>query len=204
MTKSIRTIVAASFLLAASLTSYGQNGGLIHFGMDLNPAAESAQMIRYGNNVPSFYTGAMAYSVPVYTYSDPDFTIPISLDYHFDGFKPAQASGTVGYGWNLNCGGIITREIYGLPDEDGYFDAAVSGCITEWKNGPMMSNSVISSNVGYIAPGEPGEIIDWSSLFKSLPVIRCSHGHYDASADIFHFTLPWLNGDFLMLNNGEF
>lgn len=112
MTKSIKSLIAASLCLAASVLASGQNGGLIHFGMDLNPATESAQMIRYGNNVPSLYTGAMEYSIPVYTYSDPDFTIPISLDYHFDGFRPAQASGTVGYGWNLGCGGIITREIY--------------------------------------------------------------------------------------------
>mgnify|MGYP003436167545 CR=1 FL=1 len=33
---------------------------------------------------PSLYTGAMRYSLPLYAYSDPDFNIPISLEYNYD------------------------------------------------------------------------------------------------------------------------
>ena len=29
---------------------------------------------------PSLYTGALTYSLPFYTYSDPDFNIPISKE----------------------------------------------------------------------------------------------------------------------------
>ena len=85
-------------------------------------------MTRYGNLTPSLYTGAMTFSLPLYTYEDPDFTIP------------AQHSGTVGYGWRLNAGGVITREVRGLPDEGvspqdasyqlpmrGWFDACADG-----------------------------------------------------------------------------
>ena len=62
----------------------------------------------------------------------------------------------------------------------------------------MLSNSVVSSNVGTVGSG------DWSTLFKSIPVISTSKGTFDASADIFHFTLPGLSGDFLMLDSGQF
>lgn len=185
--------------MAASLRTFSQNGGLLHFGLDLAPATESAQMIRYGNNVPSLYTGAMSFSIPVYTYSDADFTIPISLDYHFDGFKPAHSSGTIGYGWYLNCGGIITREIFGLPDEQGYFITAMSGVIEQWKRGAMMNNSIVSDNAGSL--DDPN---GWSALFYSVPLINYNGNHNDASADIFHFTIPCMHGDFMMLNNGSF
>lgn len=83
-----------------------------------SPSVESWQITRYGNLKPSLYTGAMRFSLPLYKYSDPDFDIPISLDYSFDGYRPSQSSGTTGYGWYLNCGGVITREVRGLPDED--------------------------------------------------------------------------------------
>ena len=59
----------------------------------------------------------MAWSLPLYTYKDEDFKIPISLDYRFDGCRPAQPAGTVGMGWSLNCGGVITRQVVGLPDD---------------------------------------------------------------------------------------
>ena len=81
-----------------------------------SPSVESYQMTRCGNLLPSLYTGAMTFSLPLMTYSDPDFTIPVTLEYSFDGYKPGQHSGSVGYGWYLDCGGVITREVRGIPD----------------------------------------------------------------------------------------
>ena len=100
----------ATPLLAQSLEPFNPYG-------IFSPSVEAWQMTRYGNLTPSLYTGAMTFSLPLYTYSDPDFTIPLSLEYSFDGYRPAQHSGTVGYGWYLDCGGVITREVRGVPDE---------------------------------------------------------------------------------------
>ena len=44
----------------------------------------------------------MTCSLPLYTYSDPDFNLPISLEYNYDGYKVARSAGTVGLGWALN------------------------------------------------------------------------------------------------------
>ena len=75
-------------------------------------------MIRYGNGTSvNMYTGAATYTINLYTYRDRDFTIPVSISYRGDGFRPGRAPGTVGTGWYLNAGGVITREIRGLPDE---------------------------------------------------------------------------------------
>ncbi|MBR1928037.1 MAG: hypothetical protein IJ840_09890 [Bacteroidales bacterium] len=74
-------------------------------------------MTKYGQVSPSLYTGAMSFSLPIFNYRDPYFSIPISLEYHFDGYRPDKHSGMVGYGWSLNCGGVITREVRGFPDE---------------------------------------------------------------------------------------
>lgn len=81
------------------------------------PSVESFQMTRYGNQAPALYTGAMETSLDLFTYQDPDFTLPVSLEYHFEGYRPFQGSGTVGLGWALSCGGVITREIRGYEDE---------------------------------------------------------------------------------------
>lgn len=66
------------------------------------PSVESFQMTRYGDLTPALYTGAMETSLDLFTYQDPDFTLPVSLEYHFDGYRPFQGSGTVGLGWALS------------------------------------------------------------------------------------------------------
>lgn len=83
------------------------------------PTAPDVQaMIRYGGgSYVNMYTGAASYAINLYTYKDRDFTIPISISYNGDGFMPGRNPGCVGTGWFLNVGGVITREVRGLPDE---------------------------------------------------------------------------------------
>lgn len=73
--------------------------------------------MKYGNVPVDMYTGAANVSIPIYTYKDNDFEIPISLDYVSSGFIPNIPAGSVGVGWFLNAGGMITREVNGIPDE---------------------------------------------------------------------------------------
>ena len=108
-----------------------QNVAPFSYNTEFTPSVESYSIVKYGGIKPALYTGSMTYSLPLHIYKDEDFEFPISLEYAFDGYKPAIHSGTVGYGWRLNCGGVITREIYGYPDDlsgsnnedkfDGYY-----------------------------------------------------------------------------------
>lgn len=75
------------------------------------------EMIKYGNATANLYTGAATYTINLYTYSDNVFNIPIVISYNGSGYRPSRYSGVVGTGWSLNVGGVITREIRGLPDE---------------------------------------------------------------------------------------
>ena len=91
-----------------SLVSLAQRDGGDPFNKyyDIQAPVESFKMNQYGNLSPNLHTGAMSFSVPIFTYSDPDFTIPLSFDYSFNGYRPAQSSGSIGYGWILNCGRV--------------------------------------------------------------------------------------------------
>ena len=83
-----------------------------------NPASPEAwAMIKYGDAELNLYTGALGLSIPVYTFKNKNFTIPISLNYASTGYKPNLQTGVLGAGWYLNAGGVITREVNGIPDE---------------------------------------------------------------------------------------
>lgn len=61
-----------------------------------SPSAQAWDFVRYGNTPVNLYTGTARVEIPVYTYNDADFTIPISLGYAYGVFMPAQQTGIVG------------------------------------------------------------------------------------------------------------
>lgn len=81
------------------------------------PSAQVWGFMRYGNHPVDHYTGTARVNIPIYTYKDKDFEIPIGIGYASGGFIPARQTGILGLNWFLNAGGSITREIRGTPDD---------------------------------------------------------------------------------------
>ncbi len=180
-----------------------------------SPSADAWQMSRHGGLSPSLHTGSMTYTLLLYRYEDPDFTLPVSLEYTFDGYRPFQRSGTVGYGWSLHCGGVLTREVRGLPDEGGsvklgLYDYPVKGWPDACSSGIMPSAAnLYSSHRSY--PGmAPTSSSDYTGAFQGydpfsdIPVAYVSDGYfYDTAPDIYHFSIPGHSGDFMFGVDGS-
>ena len=78
---------------------------------------EAYQITKYGEVNVNESTGVISPSIPLYTYRSGDIDIPITLNYSGNGVKVAQETTWTGINWNLNAGGVITREVRDLPDE---------------------------------------------------------------------------------------
>ena len=186
--------------LAACLRADAQSMEAFSFNTTLTPSVESFAISKFGKLSPSLYTGAMSYSLPLYTYKDEDFTIPISLDYSFSGYKPAQHSGTVGYGWALNCGGVITREVIGIPDDAIPGDQDGVGYAKGVENRIYSGNPQIHSGKQFHLQHIVSESsISNLNLFSDLPLYR----GYDACPDIFRFSFLDYTGEFMLTPDGE-
>ncbi len=83
----------------------------------LPPSPDAGAIIKGAELSSNPHTGTANVSVPIYTLKIKDFSLPISLNYSTNGFKPDEICSRVGIGWNLNAGGVITRIIRGKPDE---------------------------------------------------------------------------------------
>lgn len=81
------------------------------------PAPEAFALTRYGNNPIGLSTGAVQYSLPLYTISTGNFSIPLSVSYSSNGLKVDEVSGRVGMQWKMDFAGVITRSVIGDPDE---------------------------------------------------------------------------------------
>lgn len=85
-----------------------------------NPVVYSPQateMMNYDQMPVNMSTGKVEMSISLLDIKDRDFNFPLVLNYNSGGFKPNQPDSYVGRDWTLNCGGIIYRQIRGLPDD---------------------------------------------------------------------------------------
>jgi YD repeat-containing protein len=83
----------------------------------LPPSPNAASLGKYGGVDLSLASGTINYNIPIYNYTSINLKIPLSLSYSSNGFRVDELSGRVGTGWSLNAGGVITRTVYGSPDE---------------------------------------------------------------------------------------
>lgn len=71
----------------------------------------------YGDTPVNMYTGQPNISIPLYEIAEGDIKVPLSLRYDLSSVKPNRHPSWVGMGWNLTCGGQITRVVRGCMDE---------------------------------------------------------------------------------------
>lgn len=199
------------------------------------PTAPDVQaMIRYGGgSYVNMYTGAASYAINLYTYKDRDFTIPISISYNGDGFMPGRNPGCVGTGWFLNVGGVITREVRGLPDEstshtyaaktkgDGSVDnvfalASASGyghgvlkqMLRDYNR--MTSVDVYGFGARKVSSGQMRPVdyaysgeIGREYVLFQEEVTSSSPRNFETESDLYHFSFMGINGSFILGDNGE-
>jgi hypothetical protein len=88
---------------------------------DFHPKSPNTEgLLRYIEWPVDKSSGTLNITIPIHTLKVNGFELPISLDYHTGGIKVNQLASSVGLGWVLNTGGILTRTVKGdATDEDG-------------------------------------------------------------------------------------
>ncbi|HEY9001780.1 MAG TPA: hypothetical protein VIM89_10540 [Mucilaginibacter sp.] len=154
-----------------------------------NPAPASpdaASLGKYGNIPVSLYTGVPNISIPLYTIKSGDLNMPVSLSYHSGGNKVEEMASSVGLGWSLNAGGVITRTIRGKPDEE----------LNGFLNQP--SATQINSMIGH-----------WTTLSSTQQgqldyyLNATADGTLDSEPDIYNFNFCGYSGQFVMNSSGQ-
>lgn len=81
------------------------------------PSPTAGELGKFGNVPVGLFTGAANVSIPLLSFKTKDLESPLSLFYGSNGIKVDEVSSTVGLGWNLNFGGVISRTVRDKPDD---------------------------------------------------------------------------------------
>jgi hypothetical protein len=89
------------------------------------PSPDALGMAKLVNTPVNHFTGSTSVGIPLAQISGKELSIPVSLAYNASGIKVQEMAGSVGLGWNLSAGGMITRVVRGIPDDltNGYCKA---------------------------------------------------------------------------------
>lgn len=137
------------------------------------PSPDAAALGKYGQYPVSLYNGLVQIDIPIYTIQLPLTSVPITISYHASGIKVNDISTTVGLGWVLNAGGIITRSVKGAPDKN--FGA--SGTIHNKQWAVNLSEDVRLNHLDNI-------------YSQGLT------GTYDSESDIYYYNVAGMSGSF--------
>lgn len=91
-----------------------------HLKSQSSVGADAAGLSKYGEMPVSLHTGTGGASIDLAVATGRELSIPIGLSYHAGGIRVKERASRVGLGWSLNAGGVITRSVYGMPDEKSY------------------------------------------------------------------------------------
>ncbi len=166
MNTKVLIITLFTLLVLATSSAYTQ-----HRVVPPSPGASSlGQQV---NSPVSLHTGTMNVDIPLWVLNSSKLSTGVSLSYYGAGFQPGSKS-EAGYNWSLNAGGVISRTIRGVPDEQ---------------------------NKGWLNSTFPVTNLMGPANFDVLEDL--AEGNIDDMPDIYYFSFPGYSGKFLYDKNNE-
>ncbi len=117
MMKNLNFKLALVFIFGGSSTLIAQESSETALQNNFSQISKSSAKANVTN-------GALNLNIPLLNVDIGEATIPIYLYYSSgQGHQAKESAGIVGYGWQLDYGGSITREMIGLPDDLPFEDS---------------------------------------------------------------------------------
>jgi hypothetical protein len=139
-------------------------------------------------------TGKLSLSIPIWQMSEGELSVPISIYYQGGGVRVEQSEGTAGMSWNLSAGGVIARDLRGLPDD--YLGSGTDVRKGWLYNGNAAAIQNFVSAADYNLSICTDEALDYNFINGLY-----STGN-DTEPDVFNFYAPGLSGQFVFGSDG--
>jgi YD repeat-containing protein len=147
------------------------------------PSPEASALFKFNEIPVSLNNGLHNTSIPLLEIISGGVKIPVSLSYHSRGVQVSEISSRVGTGWTLSYGGMISRQIRGLPDDLTF----------GYNNGTF---SYTNNN------SEPSFYLNYQERLNELNNVNIQYdGNYDYYPDKFMINTNFFSGEFYFDKN---
>ena len=191
------------------------------------PTPNQSSLGTYGIIPVSPYTGKAEISIPLYSTSQRDVELNLSLTYDTSGLLINQLPGWTGHNWTLNAGGAITRKINGTPDELSFVDTNAGMNIFYQYNKETIIQELTNGNctqlgqlytpeytpirafLEEIEEQESTNIANYDSNNSYFATVNGTGSSNDPSLkskhsiDVFYFNFMGISGSFFYGNDGK-
>ncbi|SMD44918.1 hypothetical protein SAMN00777080_3555 [Aquiflexum balticum DSM 16537] len=169
------------------------------------PSPEASSMFKFIDIPVSKATGVPNISIPIYEIKLSDLSVPISIHYNSSGIRADEISGSIGLGWTLSAGGMISATVNGTNDMGGigYLNAPVFPEDRELSpQSYLQPNFTIFKNSDYQLltelTGQQVYVVS-NGVVTSTPPQQ----QFDTQPDLFYYSYPGGSGKFFFSKNGN-
>ena len=176
----MRKILLFVSFISIHLLVFAQDEKLINV---LPPSPNASSVQKYGNTSTNNYSGSVNVSIPIYTIKYKGLTLPIILNYTgSNGIKVQEFATYTGLAWTLNFGGMVSRTIRGLADEE--------------TNGYLHTNFTIFNK-------SLSSVTENDIALRKNETDKIIQGTLDGEPDIFYYNFNGVSGQFYLKKNGD-
>jgi len=151
------------------------------------PTPEAGALGKYADIPVNLSNGSGSVSIPITTLKNGTVSTDISVNYHLAGIRLSEMASMVGLGWSLNAGGMISRSVLGIPDDNNEFGQGY------YYSGSTLKHPFNEYNPTTPAPGDYTHTQNQVALSAS--------GAMDSQPDIFSFNVGGYSGKFVFDKN---
>ncbi len=201
--KSLKKLLV--LLMLFQLRVSAQNISNVNLPKIVTPSPNAGALGKYGEIPVDQSTGIPGISVPVFSWTREraKLSVDIGLSYHSGGHKVEEMSSDVGLGWSLNAGGVITRTVVGLPDEqyNGFRgNATIMPNLSTTNPGPVMPDYFVPANNMVSLSNH----INYYNSYSNFTLLKSiNDGQLDSQQDIYSFNYPGNSGRFVVGKDGS-
>ncbi|ALR30735.1 hypothetical protein ATE47_09430 [Chryseobacterium sp. IHB B 17019] len=208
----MKKLLSIAILIVAIANYKSQNGqGSYTFQLASSiKAPQTSDFIRHGNIPVNKFVGEPNLDIPLFNLKANQLgdNLSVSIGYNFSGFIPSKRPDIAGLNWFLNVGGVITRQVNSIPDDqkgesatNGPFhgmnkDGLIVGLRSKNNCLPLHPNIGIfsfSSSVGGF------NVMDLDYKLNGCDIYTA----YEGDADTFSFNFGGYSGKFFLGNDNQ-
>ena len=173
--------------------------------------------IRYGNIPIKKNVGELDLNIPIVSIPTQNGDkISLALSYNASGFIPDKKSGIVGFNWNLNAGGVITRNVVGEADDQMGSPQTLNGIYGHYEHGYLVGIKQYGSNNSAIPTDNDLLTINPNKLFAAIDNVgdefyevrlngypNNNTTRFETTSDKYSFIFNGISGKFFIAPDGK-